>query len=446
MIILGVFLLGAVVGGGLGFAWMRAQSNSQMNLRVKETEFRFQSDIRILQDRLDGQRREALVQAEQTQQRFENLAQKVLDTQARKLQDVGERNIQTLLAPLKERIQEFEKKVTDTYQNESRERFGLKKEIADMLRLNQQMSQDAKNLTQALKGDSKAQGNWGEIVLERILERSGLREGEEYTVQGRDLGELTDSEGKRLRPDVIINLPEGKHIIVDSKVSLTAYERAFSTEIEEDRKLNLQALQTSIYRHIDDLSGKHYQLLEKIQSPDFVLMFLPIEAVFSTVMQTDPEIFQRAWDKRIVLVSPTTLLATLRTVASLWKQELQNRNALEIARQGGALYDKFVGWVGDLEKMGQSIRQMDERYTEVMSKLSTGKGNLVARVEQIKKLGAKATKQMDAKYLDEAVGLSALPVETPPTLPADHKTPVEASNVEFDHARAPEPSPSIQRT
>jgi DNA recombination protein RmuC len=316
-----------------------------------------------------------------------------LDKNSQSLQQVSEKNMAQILTPLKERISEFQKKVEETYHSESRERFALKSEIEKIVKANEKMTFETQSLTRALKGDVKVQGNWGEMVLERILEASGLRAGEEYVTQGEGM-KLKDEFGRDQRPDVIVRLPEGKHLIVDSKVSLVHYERILSesesAKVDEAKELFL----ASVKAHIDGLSKKRYQDLEGLGSPDFVMLFVPIEGAFSMAIQGDGALFSRAWDQGVIVVSPTTLLATLRTIASVWKQERQTRNALEIARVGGALYEKFAGFVDDLKLIDVKLGDAKDAYEKAMNKLSTGKGNLVSRVEHLKKLGAKTSKSV----------------------------------------------------
>jgi DNA recombination protein RmuC len=328
------------------------------------------------------------------QQEFEHLAGRVLADSARQLSADQQSRLGTLLQPLQERLQAFEQRVEHSYGQEARERFSLQREIERLASLNQQMSEDAQNLTRALKGDNKTQGNWGELVLARVLESSGLREGEEFVVQSKAL-DLRDPDGRRLQPDVIIQLPEGKHLIIDAKVSLTAYQRYLSADEESQRLAALKQHLTSVSTHIRQLSDKHYSNLQGVQSPDFVLMFMPVEPAFSLAIQADGDLFSFAWDRRIVLVSPTTLLATLKTVASLWRLEQQNRNAEEIARQGGALYDKFVGFVEDLQKIGGSLDRAQRQYHDAMGKLHSGHGSLSARAEKLRQLGISHSKHLD---------------------------------------------------
>ena len=262
------------------------------------------------------------------------------------------------------------------------------------------MNTQTENLTKALKGDVKAQGNWGEIVLERILEESGLREGVEYYLQGSGLG-LKDTEGRAQKPDVVIALPEGKHIIIDSKVSLTHYERYVAEEDEVAKKLALKNFIDSLRQHVVGLSGKRYEQHGTLGSPDFVLMFTPIEGAYSLAVQQDPSLHPFAWEKKIVLVCPSTLFATLRTIASVWKNEMQNRNVQEIARQGGALYDKFVGFIEDMTEIGDRLKQVDKAYDKAKNKLVDGTGSLISRTENLRKLGAKTTKQLPKELVEE---------------------------------------------
>jgi len=329
---------------------------------------------------------------------FENIANKILEKNSEKFTAANQKNIGEVLNPLKEKIQLFEKKVEDTYQKGLKDQTDLKAELKKLYDLNNKISEEANNLTKALKGDVKKQGNWGEVVLDRILERSGLNEGEQgYQKQFSDIAE----DGKRIQPDVVINLPDNKHIIVDSKVSLIAYDRAVNAENEEDRQRHLKEHLLSLRQHIKGLSEKHYQTAPKLNSPDFVLLFIPIEASFSVAIQEDQELFSYAWDQKVVMVSPSTLLATLRTISSIWQQENQTRNALEIAKQGGALYDKFVGFISDMENIGKNLDTTRKTYDAALNKLHTGAGNLVRRAENIKKLGAKATKELPRNLLDE---------------------------------------------
>ena len=326
---------------------------------------------------------------------FENLANKILDEKSKKFTDQNKENIELILNPLRERIKDFEKKVDEKYDNEQKERASLKGEIKTLHELNKQISLEAHNLTTALKGDSKKQGNWGELILERILENSGLIKGEEYFTQQTTYNE----SGDRLFPDVVIQLPDDKQIIIDSKVSSVAYERFVNSDDDAEQDKWLKAHVTSVKAHIKGLSEKNYHTSKGMDSPEFVLMFMPIESSFSASIRADDELFNFAWDKRIVIVSPSTLLATLRTVSSIWKQDRQTKNAIEIAQKSGDMYNKFVGFVEDMQKIGSRLSSTQTAYNDGMKKLSEGTGNLVRRAEELRKMGAKATKQLPSEML-----------------------------------------------
>jgi len=369
------------------------QKEQQMQQLVKtETEFL------NLKEKLVTQKNEIEELQKKFTTEFENIANKILDKNSEKMTSINQKNMGDVLNPLKEKIELFEKKVEDTYKQGLKDQTDLRAELKKLFDLNSKISEEANNLTKALKGDVKKQGNWGEVVLERILERSGLNEGTQgYEKQFSD----TSEEGKRIQPDIVINLPDNKHIIVDSKVSLIAYEKAVNAYSDEERIKRIKEHIISLKTHCKGLSEKHYQSARHLNSPDFVLLFMPVESSFSLAIQEDQDIFSYAWDMKVVLVSPSTLLATLRTIASIWQQENQTRNAIEIARQGGALYDKFVGFISDMEKMGKSISATQNNFNDAMNKLHTGNGNLVSRVESIKKLGAKTTKELPKLMLDE---------------------------------------------
>jgi len=326
---------------------------------------------------------------------FENLANKILEEKSKKFTDQNKENLENVLKPLRERIKDFEKKVDEKYDTEQKERASLKGEIKTLHELNKKISEEAHNLTTALKGDSKKQGNWGELILERILESSGLIKGEEYTTQ-----ETTyNNEGDRLFPDVVVQLPDNKHLIIDSKVSLVAYERFVNAEDEDGQEKWLKDHIASVKTHIKGLSEKNYHTSKGMNSPDFVLMFMPIESSFSASIRADDELFNFAWDKRIVIVSPSTLLATLRTVSSIWKQDRQTKNAIEIAKKSGDMYNKFVGFVDDMQKIGSRLNSTQTAYNDGMKKLSQGTGNLVKRAEELRKMGANTSKQLPNEIL-----------------------------------------------
>lgn len=350
-----------------------------------------------IREKLETQKAEIEGLREKFTLEFENIANRLFKTHSQEFTDANLKNIGDVLKPLKERIADFEKKVNEAYDTELRDKISLREEVKKLFELNTRISEEAHNLTRALKGDSKKQGNWGEVVLERILERSGLTKGREYETQVS----TTNEEGKRVQPDVVIYLPDKKHIIVDSKVSLIAYENYVNAPTDELRKQYIKEHILSIRNHIKDLSDKNYQLAAGFNSPDFVLLFIPIESSFGIAVQADQQIFNDAWDNRIVIVSPSTLLATLKTISSIWKQENQTKNAIEIAKQSGALYDKFIGFVTDLKKIGDNISKTQTSYNEALNKLSTGTGNLINRAESIRKLGAKATKHLPEEFVSD---------------------------------------------
>lgn len=357
---------------------------------------RMESDHSNVKEKLENQQ----VEMEDLQKKFtlefENVAGKILKQNTRDFTEVNQKTIGEILNPLKEKILTFEKKVEDTYQKGLKDQTDLRAELKKLHELNSRISEEASNLTRALKADSKKQGNWGEIVLERVLERSGLVKGQEYETQVR----ARTDDGKAIQPDVIVRLPEDKHIIIDAKVSLLAYEAFVNESDEEVRETYLKQHVDSIRTHVKTLSEKNYQNAQLFDSPDFVLLFLPIESAFSVAVQADANLFNVAWEKKIVIVSPTTLLATLTTVASIWKHEKQTQNAIEIARQGGALYDKFVGFLQNMEDLGNQIQRAGKTYDEAKNKLSEGRGNLITRVEKLKELGAKTTKSIPVELLN----------------------------------------------
>jgi len=351
-----------------------------------------------LQTRLFEQKEELEKLQERFTIEFENLANKILEEKSRRFTEQNKSNLDDILKPLNEKIKDFEKRVNEIYVSDTKERVSLAEQIRNLHELNQQMSREANNLTRALKGDTKTQGSWGEFILESILEKSGLTRDREFSVQTSIRG----TDGLLHRPDVIINLPENKSMIIDSKVSLSAYEAYCSAEDEESKRRYLNDHILSVRNHIKKLSPKEYQNLYGLQSLDFVLMFVAIEPAFALAVQNDPNIFYEAFEKNIVIVSPSTLLATLRTIASIWKQEKQNKHALEIAKQSGDLYDKFVGFTEDMMQVGNNLRSSKESYERAMNKLVEGRGNIIKRIENIKELGAKATKSLQDSLLEKA--------------------------------------------
>ena len=358
-----------------------------------------------LEAALDSERKQGLGRIESLNEakealtsQFKNLANEILEDKSKRFTEQNVANLDALLKPLQTKLSEFKEQVNASYGNEARERFALKSEIERLANLNLRMSDETRSLTQALKGDFKVQGNWGELVLESILESSGLRKGEEYLVQDSH----TQTDGSRLQPDVVVKLPEGRSLVVDSKVSITAYSRHAETSDPVVAEQELAAHIQSLRQHIQGLSSKNYSSLYGIGSVDFVLMFVPIEPAFLLALKTAPNLYQEALAKNIVLVCPSTLMATLRTVAHLWRQDSQNRNALEIAKQCGTLYDKFVGFVDDLEKLGQRLDQAQTSYHDAFNKLKSGKGNLIRTAEKVRELGVKPSKNLSAPLIESS--------------------------------------------
>lgn len=363
-----------------------------IQLSKKETDF----------ENLWERNKEQKEEVEQLQQKFtkefENLANKILEEKTNKFTEQNKENLKNILSPLQDKIQLFEKKVEDSQKETHGYHSALKEQLQHLKDQNLKISKEAENLTKALKGDSKMQGNWGELILERVLEKSGLEKDREYFVQQS----FNTEEGNRVQPDVIINLPDGKKMIVDSKVSLTAYERYVNEENEELKPQFLKEHLNSLRRHVEQLSEKNYLDLYQMESPDFVLLFVPIETAFALALNEDNTLYNKAFEKNIVIVTPSTLLATLRTIDSIWTNQKQQENAVEIARQAGALYDKFEGFVSDLIKIGKKMDEAKVEYQGAMNKLVDGSGNLITRVENLKKMGAKAKKSLPENIVNRA--------------------------------------------
>ncbi|MEM0543504.1 DNA recombination protein RmuC [Flavobacterium sp. j3] len=357
-----------------------------------------ETDFENLWERNKEQKEEVEKLQEKFTKEFENLANKILEEKTTKFTEQNKENLKNILSPLQDKIQLFEKKVEDTHKESIDYHAALRQQILGLREMNEQMSKETLNLTKALKGDSKMQGNWGELILERVLEKSGLEKGREYEVQQSFVTE----EGNRVFPDVVINLPDGKKMIVDSKVTLTAYERYINEEDDNSKAQHLKEHVMALKRHVDQLSEKNYHDLYQMESPDFVLLFIPIESAFALALNEDTTLYNKAFEKNIVIVTPSTLLATLRTIDSMWTNQKQQENAIEIARQAGALYDKFQGFVDDLVLVGKKMDEGKKAYEESMKKLSSGDGNLVRRVENLKKMGAKAKKSLPENILQRA--------------------------------------------
>ncbi|WP_420843727.1 DNA recombination protein RmuC [Idiomarina tyrosinivorans] len=331
------------------------------------------------------------------QQQFENLANKIFEAKSKGMNDYQQQTLKSTLEPFRQQIEAFKQQVQQQYTDETKERSALKNELLTLKELNHKMAAEADALTKALKGDSKQQGNWGEVVLERILEQSGLREGHEYDTQSHHRNE----DGKSFKPDVIVHLPNDKDVVIDSKVSLTAYERYFNAEADADKEKALSEHVQSIRQHIKQLGSKNYQQLEGVKTLDYVLMFIPIEPAFLLAVDRDPELIKLALEHHIMLVSPTNLLVALRTVHNIWQYEHQNQNAQKIANDAAKLYDKFVGFIDDMEKLGASLKTLDGRYQDAMKKLSSGRGNLVSRVEKFREMGVQSSKRISQQLLDQ---------------------------------------------
>lgn len=351
-----------------------------------------------LEEKLENQKKEIEKMQEKFSTEFKNIANEILEDKSRRFTEQNQQNLKNILDPLRENISEFRKRVDEIHASDTKSYTELTTHLKNLQELNQRMSDEAENLTKALKGDTKVMGSWGEYVLETILEKSGLVKDDHYSIQES----FTDENGKRLRPDIVIKLPDQKCIIIDSKVSLVAYEKYSSAEDEVTRERSVKEHIISLRNHIKGLSAKEYQNIAGLNPPDFVLMFVPIEPAFSLAVQKDPTIFNDAFENNIVIVSPSTLLATLRTIENIWRRESQNKNALEIARRSGALYDKFVGFVEDLDKVGERISQAENAYRDAKNKLSDGRGNILRSIQSIKELGAKASKSLDNNLLESA--------------------------------------------
>lgn len=373
------------------------------NLRIEKDSFAIQlskkeADFENLWERNKEQKQEVEQLQEKFTKEFENLANRILEEKSTKFTEQNRENMKNILSPLQDKIHLFEKKVEDTHKESIDYHAALRQQIVGLQVMNEQMSKETINLTKALKGDSKMQGNWGELVLERVLEKSGLEKGREYEVQQS----FTNEDGARVFPDVVINLPDGKKMVVDSKVSLVSYERYVNEEDNPLRLVHLKEHVNSIKRHVEQLGDKNYHDLYQIESPDFVLLFIPIEPAFAIALNEDAFLYNKAFEKNIVIVTPSTLLATLRTIDSMWSNQKQQENAYEIARQAGALYDKFEGFVNDLVKIGKKMDEAKSEYGNAMNKLVDGKGNLVNSIEKLKKMGAKAKKTLPENILKRA--------------------------------------------
>ncbi len=376
------------------------------SLKVKENQLlqltgelsSYKNENRNLEEKLKVQKDEIGILYEKMNVEFKNLANEILEEKTKKFTEQNRENIDAILKPLSEKIKDFEKKVENAYVEETKQRYSLKEEVRKLAELNLKVSEEAKNLTRALKGESKTQGNWGEMILESILDKSGLVKDRQYFVQQN----LKDEEGKNLRPDVVVEYPGERYVIIDSKVSLTAYERYFSSEDRQEQERNLSEHLTSLKNHILSLSKKNYQELYDVKTLDFVMLFMPVEPAYLVAVEKDPELWNFAYERRILLMSPTNLIAALKMISSLWRQESQNRNAREIAKKGGELLDKFYSLLDDLVDVGNKLKSTQKSYDDSMNKLSTGKGNLIKRAKDIEQLGARPLKSAPRQLSDES--------------------------------------------
>ncbi len=387
--------IGILAGGALIGLWMRNLATTQQ-VDYERQIIQLKADKQLAETRLQDKEKEWQQLREQLQGQFRQIAGEVLEEKGKKIASANHEQVAMLLAPVQQRLQDFQRKVEEVYDKESKQRFALEKEIRHLCELNQQITKEAHNLTQALRGQAKIRGNWGEMILESILEKSGLERDREYRTQLV----VSNAEGKRLQPDVVVTLPDGKYFIIDAKVSLNAYEQYIAAESEEQRQYHLREHLQAVRRHVQDLSQKNYHQAVGAGSPDFVLMFLPVEPAFYLAVQHDADLFFWAFERRIIPVSASTLMATLRTTATLWRLDRQNKNAEEIAREGGALYEKLTGFVTDLQKIGHEIEQAKNAYEQAFAKLRTGKGNLLARAEKMRKLGVKTSKVLHGELFD----------------------------------------------
>lgn len=387
-------IIGAITGGIISFLWMKAKNAAI----VAESK----AKLEAMEQKLETQKSEFESMKKQFSAEFENLATKIFDEKSQKFTKLNQENITTILKPLGENLENFKKKVEETYNNEARERFSLEKELKKLVELNLKISDDANNLTKALKGESKTQGDWGEMILENILEKSGLVKGREYFVQETlrdgDGSVIKNENGQRMQPDVIINYPDDRKIIVDSKTSLTAYVNLVNAVNDDESERYVREHLNSVIKHIDELSAKRYE--DFVHTLDFVMMFIPNESAYMAAMQARPDLWNYAYNKRIILISPTNMIAALKLVADLWKREYQNKNALEIAERGAKLYDKFAGFVKNLTDIGTNLDKAQSSYDSALNQLKNGPGNLIGQAEKLKELGVKPKKDLPSSMIE----------------------------------------------
>ncbi len=439
-----VFVLGAAIGVALGWVLGRRPATGvdaalhetiALRARLEHTTTDLTQQRALADDlraelttareqitALSTERKALDAASQQLHEQFENLANRIFEDKQKAFAEQSQKGLAEVLNPMRERLSEFQKKVDDSFGQQAKEQFSLKEQIERVVTANQNIGTQAENLARALKGDQRIQGNWGEIILERILEQCGMREGEEFTLQGAALGLKHAETGQHLKPDVIVNLPHGKHIIIDSKVSLVHYERAFNAADDLERAQHHGEFLRSLRKHVQDLEQRRYQDSEGLGTPDIVLMFVPVEGAYHLALQLDAELHGYAWGKRVAIVGPSTLYAALKTITAFWQVDLNNKNALEIARQAGALYDKFAGFVEDMDRIGTQLERTQVIYGAAMGKLKSGRGNLVGSTERLRRLGVQTSKQLHVFDTDDDPNPAAQDDMDDDTLVADHTT------------------------
>ena len=354
------------------------------------------------QKELEEQRKTIEEMGKKLKLEFENLAQKIFEEKAKTYKNQSEESLSVLLNPLKQKITDFQKQVSDYYDKEGRERHSLDTAVKNLTTAHQKTTEETAKLIQALKGSSKIQGDWGEMVLERLLKACGLQEGEDFILQGKGL-KLQAEDGAHLKPDVVVRLPDSRHIVIDSKVSLASYQEYVKAQTEKEKLQHANAVEHSLRQHVKNLAGKSYFISDKLNTPDFTFLFVPLEGVFLVALNQDQKLFEEAWKQSIIIVTPTTLLAALKTVAAVWRLERQNKNVREIAKESGKMYDKFVGFLNNMKDLGKGLEVAKRSYENALNQLESGRGNLIRRAEKIKQLGADTTKELPSEFLSDSI-------------------------------------------
>lgn len=396
------FILGVIIAAGLiwnGFVKKLKEESQNLTRDLQESHekiVRLEAEKKASEELLERRAEDE----KKLEAYLKNLSNEIFEEKNKKFKEESKESIGQMLNPLKEKLSDFEKKVEDYYGQQRKEQFSLKEQIKNIVDMNEKMSFQTENLTKALKGDSKTQGDWGEVILENILESSGLRKDDDYIVQGKDLGIRNAESGQNQKPDVVINLPDGKHVIIDSKVTLRSYEQFCSETDESQRGAHLVQFLSNVRKRVNELEKKHYQGTDKLGTPEIVLMFMPIEGAFMLALQQDRELHEFAWNKKVAIVCPSTLFATLKTINSLWRLVRQNKNVQEIAKEGGALYDKIEGFVKDMQSLGKQLKTVEGTYDSAMNKLASGRGNILGRTEKLKLLGAKTSKSLPTELIE----------------------------------------------